>query len=172
MIRPQQTRFVLALWCVLTISSTVFAKDTTYLRRVLTTDEEGYNGIISNRALGKVRNFILSASSKVDNINLNALTIHFTKHREEKVATVQSNPKVQSLVRAWRAPSLLKEREVREARAQSLLGREVREARAPSLLVREARAARAPSLLVREARAARAASQWRAQSLNRHHQLQ
>ena len=57
MIRPQQTRFVLALWCVLTISSTVFAKDTTYLRRVLTTDEEGYNGIISNRALGKVRKF-------------------------------------------------------------------------------------------------------------------
>lgn len=95
MMKSKQTRFVLALLCALTISSTVFAKDTRYLRRVLTTDEEG-----TTQDLGKVRivQLVIVLTGRQHKSQCTNRT--FTKRREEKVATVLSNPKVQSLVRA------------------------------------------------------------------------
>ena len=99
MMKTQLTRFVLALLCAVTISSTVFAKDTNYLRRFFTTDEEG-NGVITTRDLGKVRICQIVSVLKSRQKKSQCTNHTFTKRREEKVATVLSNPKVQSLVRA------------------------------------------------------------------------
>jgi len=98
MMKPQHTRFVLALLCALTVSSIMFLP-TIPVTSEETTDQEG-NIIITTRDLGRVRIFQIVCVLKGRHKKSQCTNHTFTKRRGKKVATALSNLKVQSLVRA------------------------------------------------------------------------